>query len=99
MDFLNTLLSFADSDGKVPIKFAAVNSPVDMPSTAMKIAVKLAQGEELNPSVMNGSTLVIDTYFLLTDEEFDSSSTTLRISDENYIATNILRNYLSEIFK
>ncbi|MBQ9937908.1 MAG: hypothetical protein IJO96_00080 [Oscillospiraceae bacterium] len=99
MDFLNTMLSFADSDGKVPIKFAAVNSPVDMPSTAMKIAVKLAQGEELDPSVMNGSTLVIDTYFLLTDEEFDSSSTTLRISDENYIATNILRNYLSEIFK
>ena len=98
LDFLNSLLVFSNEDGKVPFTFAAVNSPIDMPATAMKIAVKLAQGATPKPNAIADGSFVIDTYFLLTDQEFDSSSTTLKISDANYIATNILRDYLSEIF-
>ncbi|MBE6884960.1 MAG: hypothetical protein E7487_10175 [Ruminococcaceae bacterium] len=98
IDFLTSLLQFAGDEGKVPFTFAAVNSAADLPSLALKIAVQAASGDSFAPdSVVNGQ-LLIDTYYLLTDEEFSASSSVLSTADETYIATGILHNPLSEIF-
>ncbi len=79
--------------------FAAVNSPEDLPAIALKTAVRAAAGDELRPSALENGEIKIEIVYTVTDGSLSPGSTVFGIADDTYIATGILQDVVSALFK